>query len=63
MGGSELGDDHLDSISQQNKTGFRTSAREKKPINYSNMNHGTGDINTSMDYSEVGGSTKLNQKK
>ena len=43
--------------------GQRISAREKKPVDYSSMNHGIGNVSTSMDYGEVSGSNRVAQKK
>lgn len=39
-----MGDSETDNFKQK-LTGQRISAREKKPVNYSSMNHGTGDVN------------------
>lgn len=49
MGGSEMGDDLLDN----QKTNQRISERAKKPINYTSLQHGTGEVNSSLDYGEV----------
>lgn len=40
------------------KPGQRISERAKKPINYNNLNHGTGEVNANLDYGEQSGSNR-----
>lgn len=59
MGGSEMGDDLLDN----QKSGQRISERAKKPVSYSSLVHGTGDVSASMDYGEISGANRSMQRK
>ena len=64
MAGSEMGDaEMMEASNMQAKAGQRISAREKRPVNYSSMNHGTEAVNSNMDYSEVSGTNRAMQKK
>lgn len=46
MGGSEMGDD----LMEMQKSQQRISQREKKQVDYVNLDHGTGKDNVNMDY-------------
>lgn len=50
---SDMGDNDMDNA--KNMGGQRQSAREKRPVNYTSIVAGTGELSASMDYGEVSG--------
>lgn len=62
MGGSEMGDSEALDTYGQKQSAQRISAREKRPVNYTTMAAGTGEVSSSLDY-DVGGSVNRSLQK